>query len=72
MYRRWLRMLKKWDKASEIRRVNPLKWRYPDSRRKLLAARDAAYGDTRQKSFFVSYFMNLPDARRGAGIAHIG
>lgn len=57
--------VEKWDKASEIRRVNPLKWRYPDSRRKLLEARDAAYSDTRQKSFFVSYFMNFPAPNEG-------
>ena len=33
--------LDKWDRASEIRRVNPLMWAYAESRRTLLEERDA-------------------------------
>ena len=36
----------KWDQASEIRRVNPLMWTFPESRRTLLEQRDKA-GATR-------------------------
>ena len=30
----------KWDQASEIKRVNPLMWTFPESRRLLLEQRD--------------------------------
>ena len=50
----------KWDKASEIRRCNPLMWLYPDSRKTLLEERDAARADTRLKARFLSYRLNVP------------
>ena len=52
----------KWDAASEIRRMNPLMWSFPKSRRKLLAERDKARADTRKKARFLSYRMNAPTA----------
>ena len=52
--------LEKWDQASEIRRVNPLKWHYPASRKTLLAERDKAREDPRLKAFFCSYWLNAP------------
>ena len=50
----------RWDKASEIRRCNPLKWRYPESRRKLFEERDDARRDPRLKAAFMSYRLNVP------------
>lgn len=50
----------KWDQASEIRRVNPLLWPYPNSRKLLLEKRDAARRDPRLKADFLSYSLNLP------------
>ena len=55
----------KWDKASEVKKVNPLKWRYADSRRKLMSERDLAYSDSRVKARFISYFMNFPTPDEG-------
>ena len=52
----------KWDKASEIRRCNPLMWRFPKSRAKLLAERNQARNDTRLKARFLSFRLNLPTA----------
>ena len=52
----------RWDMASEIRRVNPLMWHYPDSRKVLLEERDAARHDTRLAARFRSYRLNLPTA----------
>ena len=45
---------KRWDQASEIRRCNPLMWRFPESRRLLLQRRDKARNDTAAK---VSVFV---------------
>ena len=53
---------KRWDQASEVRRVNPLMWRFPKSRRLLLDRRDKARGDTSAKARFLSYRMNAPTA----------
>ena len=50
----------KWDKWSEIRRVNPLTAISPDFRRKLLEERDAARADSRLKARFLSYRLNVP------------
>ena len=56
----------KWDRASEIRKANPLMWRFPESRRTLLDERDAARADPRKKAAFLSYRLNVPsrDHRR--------
>ena len=54
--------LDKWDQANEIRRCNPLMWHYPDSRKVLLAERDAAIGDSRLKARFCSYRLNTPSS----------
>ena len=51
---------KKWDSASEIRRVNPLKWRYPRERNLLFERRDEARVDSTEKAQFKSYRMNIP------------
>ena len=50
----------KWDKASEIKRCNPLMWKYPKSRQKLLQQRDDARDDSRLKSQFLSLRLNIP------------
>ena len=42
----------KWDKASEIRRCNPLKWGYPESRAVLFEERDKARADSRLRARF--------------------
>ena len=55
----------RWDKASEIRRCNPLKWRYPESRRKLLK-RDDARRDPRLKAAFLSYRLIVPSRDESA------
>ena len=49
----------KWDQWSTIRKANPLST-FPEMRKKLLEERDAARRDTRLKSRFVSYRLNLP------------
>ena len=54
--------LETWDKWPTIRRANPLMAAFPDSRRKLLAERDAARKDTRLKARFLSFRLNLPSA----------
>ena len=51
---------KQWDLAPEIRRVNPLKWAFQVSRKKLLSDRDEARGNERFKSRFMSACLNLP------------
>ena len=50
----------KWDKASEIRRCNPLMWTFPESRAVLLDERNKARRDTRLKAAFLSYRLNVP------------
>ena len=51
---------KRWREASEIRRCNPLMWRFPESRAKLLEERDDALGDSRALASFLSYRLNVP------------
>lgn len=51
---------KKWDSVQELKRVNPLMWRFPKSRRKLLDEREAARRDVRAKARFISYRLNRP------------
>ena len=50
----------KWSLTSEIRRCNPLMWAYPESRKVLLAERDAALGDSRLAARFKSFRLNSP------------
>ena len=53
----------KWDRWSEIRRCNPLTAISPEFRSKLLEERDAATrADSRLKSRFLSYRLNVPSA----------
>ena len=52
--------IERWDDAREIARCNPLMWRYPKSRRVLLDERDEARDDSRLKSRFLSYRLNIP------------
>ena len=52
--------IEKWDKAVELRRVNPLKWSFPESRAVLLEERDKAKANTRLKATFLSFYLNLP------------
>lgn len=50
----------RWDRASEIRRVSPLSWTFPESRRQLLRERDEARTSGRLLARFHSYRLNLP------------
>ena len=49
-----------WDKWPTIRKVNPLKSKYAESRAVLLEERDAARRDSRLKARFLSYRLNVP------------
>ena len=49
-----------WDKWATIRKVNPLKVKYAESRAVLLEERDAARRDSRLKARFLSYRLNIP------------
>ena len=51
-----------WDKWPTIRKANPLTAIAPEFRRKLLEERNAARGDSRLKSRFLSYRLNIPTA----------
>ena len=51
---------KRWDRASEIRRVSPLSWDFPASRAKLFQERDDSYSDSSEKAAFFSYRLNIP------------
>ena len=53
---------KRWDKAAEIRKCNPLMWHFAASRAKLFEERDDALGDSRLKADFLSYRLNVPSA----------
>ena len=52
----------RWDEWREIQRVNPLVAVDAKFRKKLLEERDAARRDSRLKSRFLSYRMNVPSA----------
>ena len=52
--------LKTWDKWPTIKRANPLKSKYAESRAVLLEERDKARADSRLKSRFLSYRLNIP------------
>lgn len=52
----------KWDEWREIRRVNPLMVRYPDSLNQLRSDFLKAKKDSRAKAFFLSYRLNIPSA----------
>ena len=52
----------KWDQWAEIRRCNPLTAISAEFRKKLLEERDAGRLDSRLKSRFLSYRLNLPSA----------
>ena len=49
-----------WDSWATIRKANPLKAKYPESRAVLLEERDAARRDSRLKARFLSYRLNVP------------
>ena len=49
-----------WDHWPTIRKVNPLKAKYAESRAVLLEERDKARADTRLKARFMSYRLNIP------------
>ena len=52
--------LAQWATAREIRRVNPLKWPFPETRAVLLEERDKALANTRLKAAFLRFYLNLP------------
>ena len=52
--------LQKWDQAAELRRANPLKWAFPETRKILLEEHDKAKANTRLKAAFLSFYLNLP------------
>ena len=49
-----------WDTWATIRKANPLKVKYAESRAVLLEERDAARRDSRLKARFLSYRLNVP------------
>ena len=49
-----------WDSWATIRKTNPLKAKYSESRAVLLEERDAARRDSRLKARFMSYRLNVP------------
>ena len=49
-----------WDSWATIRKANPLKAKYPESRAVLLEERDQARADSRLKARFMSYRLNIP------------
>ena len=49
-----------WDRWPTIRKANPLKAKYAESRAVLLEERDAARRDSRLKARFLSYRLNVP------------
>jgi len=51
-----------WDSWPTIAKANPLVWRYPEGRKKLLQRRDEARADSRLKARFLSYRLNVPTA----------
>ena len=51
-----------WDSWREIKRCNPLKWKFKASRKTLLAERNEARADQRLKARFLSYRLNKPTA----------
>ena len=52
--------IKKWDQLSEVKRCNPLTWRFPDSRKVLLDEFEEAKREEAAKARFLSYRLNLP------------
>ena len=50
----------RWDQWPEIRRVNPLMARFPESRKALLSERDAARNDSHKRAAFMSFRLNIP------------
>ena len=51
---------KRWDELSEVKRVNPLIWRYPESRKVLLDEREAALRDEAARARYLSFRLNVP------------
>ena len=52
--------VKKWDRASEIRRCNPLMWAFAESRAILFDERDKGRVDSAARAEFQSYRLNQP------------
>ena len=48
------------EQTREIRRVNPLMWKFPESRKQLLTERDNAWKYQSEKAEFNSYRLNIP------------
>ena len=51
---------KRWDALSEVKRVNPLIWRYPESRKVLLDEFEEAKRNEAAKARFLSFRLNVP------------
>ena len=60
-----------WDSPGTIRRCNPLMWKFPDSRKKLLEERDAARADSRLRARFLSYRLNIPSGDESAMLLNL-
>ena len=50
----------KTDQTRELRRVNPLMWKYPESRKQLITERNDAWKYQSEKAMFNSYRLNIP------------
>lgn len=57
---------KRWREPAAIRSCNPLMWKFPASRRKLIEERDDALADSRLKAAFLSYRLNVPSRDESA------
>ena len=51
---------KSWNEIREVRRVNPLKWRYAETRNKLREELKEANHIDKKKALFCSAYMNVP------------
>ena len=51
---------KRWDALSEVKRVNPLIWKFPESRKVLLDEFEEAKRDEPSKARFMSFRLNIP------------
>ena len=51
---------KRWDQLSEVKRVNPLIWKFPESRKVLLDEFEEAKRDEPSKARFMSFRLNIP------------
>lgn len=62
---------KRWSDLREIRRVNPLMYAFPESRKTLKSELDKALSDSRLAARFKSYRLNLPTAEESTMLLQV-